>query len=80
MLSGRLSQELNSWYSWTDNKDFKKVPLKLQAPANGRMIVIDATDTGELIGWSGIPHRLGSESKATTGEIHAAPKDNPHEY
>jgi FAD dependent oxidoreductase len=41
------------------------------------MIVIDATDTGELVGWAGIPHRLGSESQATTGEIHAAVKDNP---
>lgn len=74
---GRLSQELNSWYSWSEDEEFKKVPVRLQAPANGRMIVIDATDTGELVGWAGIPHRLGSESKATTGEIHAAPKDNP---
>jgi hypothetical protein len=74
---GRLSQELNSWYSWSDSEDFQKVPLRLQPPANGRMIVIDATDTGELVGWAGIPHRLGSESKATTGEIHAAVKDNP---
>ncbi len=77
MPKGRLSQELNSWYSWSDDEDFQKVSLRLQAPANGRMIVIDATDTGELVGWAGIPHRLGSESKNTTGEIHAAPKDNP---
>lgn len=77
MPKGRLSQELNSWYSWFDDKDFQKVPLRLQAPANGRMIVIDATDTGELVGWAGIPQRLGSESKTTTGEIYAAVKDNP---
>ncbi|GAB1541312.1 FAD-dependent oxidoreductase [Scytonema sp. NUACC21] len=74
---GRLSQELASWYSWFDNEEFEKVPLRLQPPLGDRMIVIDATDTGELIGWAGIPHRLGSESRATTGEIHAAPKDNP---
>jgi FAD dependent oxidoreductase len=77
MPKGRLSQELNSWYSWSDDEDYQKISLRLQAPANGRMIVIDATDTGELVGWAGIPHRLGSESKNTTGEIHAAPKDNP---
>lgn len=74
---GRLSQELTSWYSWYSDEVFEKVPLRLVAPANKRLIVIDATDTGELVGWAGIPHRLGSESRATTGERHAAPKDNP---
>ncbi len=74
---GRLSQELTSWYSWYDDEDFEKVPLRLQAPANSRAIVIDATDTGELVGWAGISQRLGSESRATTGEIHASLKDNP---
>lgn len=74
---GRLSQELANWYSWFSDEEFKKVPVRLQAPANGRLIVIDATDTGELVGWAGIPHRLGSESHATTGEIHAAAQDNP---
>jgi hypothetical protein len=74
---GRLSQELADWHSWSSNAEFEKVPLRLQAPANGRLIVIDATDTGELVGWAGIPHRLGSESRATTGETHAPPQDNP---
>lgn len=74
---GRLSQELTSWYSWSSDPIFEKVPLRLQAPPNKKLIVIDATDTGELVGWAGIPYRLGSESRATTGEPHAAPKDNP---
>ena len=74
---GRLSQELTSWYSWFGDEVFEKVPLRLVAPPKKRLIVIDATDTGELVGWAGIPYRLGSESIATTGEPHAAPKDNP---
>jgi hypothetical protein len=74
---GRLSQELNDWYSWFNTAEFEKVPLRLQAPAKKRLIVIDATDTGELVGWAGIRHRLGTESRTTTGEINAAPKDNP---
>ena len=74
---GRLSQELTSWYSWSSDSTFEKVPLRLQAPPNKKLIVIDATDTGELVGWAGIPYRLGSESRTTTGEPHAAPKDNP---
>lgn len=77
MPQGRLSRELTSWYTWFSDDVFEKVPLRLQAPAKGRLIVIDATDTGELVGWANIPHRLGSESRATTGEINAAPKDNP---
>jgi hypothetical protein len=77
MPKGRLSRELSEWYSWFDKEEFEKVPLRLQAPANGRTIVIDATDTGELVGWAGIPHRLGSESRATTGEINAPAKENP---
>ena len=33
------------------------------------MIVIDATDTGGLIGWTHLPHRLGSEATTTTLNI-----------
>lgn len=75
--SGRLSQELASWYAWSDNGVFEKTPLRLQAPPGQRLVVIDATDTGELVGWANIPHRLGSESQATTGEVNAAERDNP---
>ena len=74
---GRLSAELESWYSWQDDAVFDKTPMRLQAPDNKRMVVIDATDTGELVGWAGIPHRLGSDSRASTGEYHAAKLNNP---
>ncbi|MBR8831509.1 MAG: hypothetical protein N5P05_003150 [Chroococcopsis gigantea SAG 12.99] len=75
--SGRLSQELGSWYSWSSDDVFEKTPIKLQAPQGKRMMVIDATDTGELVGWANIPHRLGSESKVTTGEKNGSDRDNP---
>ncbi len=74
---GRLSQELVPWYFWTSDEVFTKVPIRLQPPAGKRMLVIDATDTAELVGWAGIPYRVGSEGKATTGEVNAASKDNP---
>jgi hypothetical protein len=73
---GRLSTELSSWYSWSGDQTFTKVPLLLQAIPGQRLIVIDATDTGELVGWANLPHRLGSESRTTTGERHAADRDN----
>ncbi len=74
---GRLSQELVPWYYWSSDDLWAKTPLKLQAPAGKRMIVIDATDTAELIAWAGLPYRVGSEAKARTKEVHAAPQDNP---
>ncbi len=77
MPKGRYSQELAAWYSWSEDEVFDKVPLRLQAPPGKQMIVIDATDTGEFIGWAGVPHRLGSDSKATSGEVNAPQQDNP---
>ncbi len=75
--SGRLAKDLTDWYSWSATEKYAKTPMRLQPPEGKRMIVIDATDTGELIGWANIPHRLGSESHFTTGEINAANRDNP---
>ncbi|WP_432810247.1 FAD-dependent oxidoreductase [Pantanalinema sp. GBBB05] len=77
MPEGRLSKEIATWYAWSSDATFEKTPLRLQAPPGKRLIVIDATDTGELIGWANIPYRLGAESQATSGEIHAPKRDNP---
>jgi hypothetical protein len=74
---GRLSVELADWYSWSPSAAFDRVPIKLQPPPGQTMIVIDATDTGELVAWARIPHRLGSEAQATTGEPNGASFDNP---
>jgi hypothetical protein len=74
---GRLSEELAEWYSWSPTDTYDRVPIRLQAPAGRPMVVIDATDTGELVAWARVPYRLGSESKATTGEPNAAAFDNP---
>ncbi|MEO0852083.1 MAG: FAD-dependent oxidoreductase, partial [Cyanobacteria bacterium J06648_11] len=74
--TGRLSREMHVWYSWGSNDTFEKKPIRLQAPRGKSLTVIDATDTGELVGWANIPHRLGSESYETTGEVNAR-VDNP---
>ena len=75
--TGRLSQELERWYDWSDDEAYNKIPVRLQPPPNQSMIVIDATDTGEFVGWANLPHRLGSDSQAFTGEVNAPSKDNP---
>ncbi|MFM7885156.1 MAG: FAD-dependent oxidoreductase, partial [Pseudanabaena sp.] len=73
---GRLSRELKSWFNWNSDETFNKKAIRLQAPAGKQMIVIDSTDTAELIAWANIPHRLGAEGFSTTGEVHAV-ADNP---
>lgn len=75
--SGKLSEELMEWYSWADSDTYNKVPIRLQAPPGQRLIVIDATDTGELVGWANFPHRVGSDAQSFTGEVNAASKGNP---
>lgn len=74
---GRLSAELAQWYSWSPTADYDRVPIKLQPPPGGKMQIIDATDTGEFIGWARVPYRVGSEAKATMGEPNGADFDNP---
>lgn len=75
-MLGAFSQESAAWYAWSEDAAYEKIPLRLEAPPGQSMIVIDATDTGELVGWANLPHRLGSEATTTTGELNAADWDN----
>jgi hypothetical protein len=74
---GRLSQELFNWYAWSSDATFEKVPIRLEPLPGKRMIVIDATDTGELVAWSRVPHRVGSDAQSLLGEVHAPVQGNP---
>jgi len=76
LVQGRLSRELKTWFNWNSDETFNKKPIRLQPPAGKQMLVIDSTDTGELIAWANLPHRVGSEGFTTTGEVHAV-ADNP---
>ena len=73
---GRLSREIKSWFNWNPDEIFDKKAIRLQAPVGRQMMVIDSTDTAELIAWANLPHRVGSEGFSTTGELHAV-ADNP---
>lgn len=75
--TGRFSKEIASWYSWSADAEFEKVSLRLEAPAGKRMIVIDATDTGELVAWANMPYRVGSDAKTVHGEWNAPKRENP---
>jgi hypothetical protein len=77
MPQGLLSEELSAWYSWSEDNTFTKVPIRLEAPPGKKLIVIDATDTGELVAWANIPYRVGSDSRQITGEVNAPQQGNP---
>ncbi len=74
---GWFSRELGRWYSWQADDVFTKQALRLHARPGKPLLVIDATDTGELVGWADIPHHLGTEAKAATGEPNAPVNANP---
>jgi hypothetical protein len=74
---GRLSQELYDWYAWSSSDLYDKKPIRLQPPAGQRMIVIDATDTGEFIAWAQVPFRVGSDGKDVLDEPNAPVQSNP---
>ncbi|MGD1931949.1 MAG: FAD-dependent oxidoreductase [Leptolyngbyaceae cyanobacterium] len=74
---GRLSRELYDWYAWSSTDQYEKIPIRLQAPPGKRMIVIDSTDTGELVAWAQVPFRVGSDGKEVLGELNAPVKSNP---
>lgn len=74
---GRLSQELYDWYAWSSNELYDKKPIRLQPPPGQRMMVIDATDTGEFIAWAQVPFRVGSDGKDLLNEPNAPIQSNP---
>ncbi|PSN17293.1 NAD(FAD)-dependent dehydrogenase, partial [filamentous cyanobacterium CCP5] len=75
--TGRLSQELPVWYAWSEDDRFEKIPIRLQPPVGKRLLVIDASDTGELVAWAQIPHRIGSDAQGWLGEPNAPAEANP---
>ncbi|MGD1859617.1 MAG: FAD-dependent oxidoreductase [Leptolyngbyaceae cyanobacterium] len=74
---GRLSDELYDWYAWSSNDQYEKISVRLQPPPGQRMIVIDATDTGEFIAWAQVPFRVGSDGKKVLDEPNAPIESNP---
>ncbi|WP_245395528.1 FAD-dependent oxidoreductase [Anthocerotibacter panamensis] len=62
-----LSQVLEDWYDPAPSALFMKQPITLipsfRRPQGRSWMVIDATETGELLPLAGIPYRLGTERR-----------------
>jgi hypothetical protein len=76
-----LSQTIEDWYKYSNSSSFNKtiirlVPKKTNASKPASWYVIDATETGELVGLTDVPYKLGIDprsylepsSSSTTGD------------
>jgi hypothetical protein len=57
--SNALSQEWDDIYSETDSPRLAKTILNFTSPPSGQWIVIEATETGELLALADLPYRVG---------------------
>jgi FAD dependent oxidoreductase len=57
--SNVLSQEWDDFYAETDSPRLAKTILNFTAPPPGQWIVIEATETGELLALADLPYRVG---------------------
>jgi hypothetical protein len=54
-----LSQAWNDFYSEVDSPRFAKTILNFTPPTSGQWMVIEATETGELLALADLPYRVG---------------------
>lgn len=59
-----LSQTLADWYDYEDSSRFTKEIIRFVPPSDGDWIVIEATETGELIALADVPYRLGIDPRS----------------
>lgn len=59
-----LSQTLADRYQEENSDRFTKTILQFQPPATGQWIVVEATETGELLALADLPYRLGIDPRS----------------
>ncbi|QDZ39034.1 FAD-dependent oxidoreductase [Euhalothece natronophila Z-M001] len=58
-----LSETIEDWYQYEDSDQFKKTIIEFM-PQDDDWYVIDATETGELVGLADVPYRLGLDPRS----------------
>jgi len=78
-----LSQTIEDWYQYTDSPYFDKTIIRF-VPANSSpgnapdWYVVDATETGELIGLADVPYRLGIDPRSHLEPSSSSVTGNPY--
>lgn len=73
-----LSQTLAEAYSEEDSAQFQKRIFRFTPPASGRWIVVEATETGELLALADLPYRLGIDPRSVRNPSASEPNANPY--
>ena len=73
-----LSQTIVDHYSEQDSILFQKTILQFVPPASGTWIVIEATETGELVALTDVPYRLGLDARSYRNPSSSSTTENPY--
>ena len=73
-----LSQTIEDSYSEADSKLFKKKIIRFVPPASGKWYVIEATETGELVGLADLPYQLGVDARSYRNPSSSSETDYPY--
>lgn len=74
-----LSETIADWYDYEDSDRFEKTIIRFVRPeANQNWYVVDATETGELIGLTDVPYRLGIDARSYLEPSSASETGNPY--
>jgi hypothetical protein len=73
-----LSQTVEDAYRFEDSALFTKTVLKFVPPPSGQWIVIEATETGELLAVADLPYRLGIDGLTPTNPSASSQTNYPY--
>ncbi|MCA1990917.1 MAG: FAD-dependent oxidoreductase [Coleofasciculus sp. S288] len=78
-----LSQTIEDWYQYEDSRRFEKTIIRFvpQNPSAGNApnwYVVDATETGELIGLADVPYRVGIDPRTHLEPSSSSVGGNPY--
>lgn len=72
-----LSETIEDWYDYEDSERFEKTIIRFE-PNDNNWYVIDATETGELIGLADVPYRLGIDPRSHLEPSSASAEGDPY--
>ncbi|NBD32210.1 MAG: FAD-dependent oxidoreductase [Cyanobacteria bacterium] len=72
-----LSETIADWYRYEDSARFEKTVIRF-IPQDENWYVIDATETGELVGLTDVPYRLGIDPRSHLEPTSASETGDPY--
>lgn len=73
-----LSQTLLDSYSEADSERFSKTILRFGPPETGQWMVVEATETGELLALADLPYRVGVDARSHLNPSSSSETDYPY--